>query len=417
MKSLKWKPLERRALVPAGLLSFLFAFSPAVPASAVTITIHNADGFQEGFNDPSPRAPVGGNPATTLGGQRLFVFQHAAQVWGMRLGGELPVVMRANFDPLGGTSVSATLGFAAPTTVHREFLNAPKPLTWYVAGLTNQYYGTDLNDLVPQSCPVPLASTKCPDMRAEFNSDVDNQTVLGAVDFYYGIDGNSGSDINFLAVVLHEMAHGLGLIDLIDPDTGIIDPNPQNPSCQSCSDAYSENLENSGFSPKNVGDMTKSQRLQAIVDDGDLVWAGAAVKAVSSRLSEGVANDDAVLVYAPTTYRFGSSVSHLDVSVAPNELMEPFASNPSPRDLTVTLALLEDLGWETLHVPACGDANDDGKLTTTDSLLILKTAVGDGECEDYVCDVNLAGGITSADALLLLKSAVGQDVSLKCPLA
>ncbi len=40
------------------------------PASAATVTIVNADGAGEGFNDATPASPVGGNPGTTVGAPR-----------------------------------------------------------------------------------------------------------------------------------------------------------------------------------------------------------------------------------------------------------------------------------------------------------------------------------------------------------
>ena len=399
---------------PAGLL-FLAAIAIApAPASAVTITIKNGDLFQEGFNDPKPVAPVGGNPGTTLGAQRLFLFQYAANAWALRLGGNVPVVVSAQFEPLGGSSVSATLGFAAPTTVHRDFQHAPFSLTWYAGALANQLYGTDLNDLVPLGCPLPLVNNKCPDLFAQFNSDVDNQSVLGTVDFYYGIDGNSGTDIDFLSVVLHEIGHGLGLLDLIDPNTGVIDPNPASPSCLNCSDAYSNNLKDQSFW---LATMSNAQRKLAVVHDGKLVWAGPAVLAASDILSAGVRADGAVQMFAPTTYIVGSSVAHLDTDVTPSELMEPYSFSPPPRDLTISLAQLDDLGWTTLPVPTCGDPNDSKSITSADAQLILKGAVGTAECDVLACNVNLAGGVTTTDALLVLRRAVGQTVTLTCPLA
>lgn len=54
-------------------------------------------------------------------------------------------------------------------------------------------------------------------------------------------------------------------------------------------------------------------------------------------------------LYAPNPYQPGSSVSHWDVSMDPNQLMEPFAtpdiglSIRPPQDLT--LPLLRDIGW------------------------------------------------------------------------
>lgn len=388
----------------------------ATSASALTITIHNADGNGEGFNDPAPAPPVGGNPGTTLGQQRLFLFQYAADAWGLRLGGNLPVIVTAKFESLGGTSVSATLGFAAPVTVHRDFTNAPASLTWYVAPLANQLYGTDLNDLVPQSCPsyaLPLVGGKCPDIFTQFNSDVDGPVVLGATDFYYGIDGNSGSDIDFLSVVLHEIGHGLGVLDLIDPDTGIIDPNPQSPSCNSCSDAYTANLLDGNLP---VGSMTNNQRKQAVLSTGKLVFAGPNTKASTGALFSGVRDDGAVKVYAPNPYEPGSSVAHVDTSVTPNELMEPFAFNPPPRDFTVSLGLLADLGWPVMPVPKCGDPNNSKTITATDANQVLVGAVGAGFCPGRTCDVNFSNSVTTLDALLVLRRAVGLTVDLSCPL-
>jgi hypothetical protein len=66
----------RTALHAAWLLTLL----TGGVSHATTITIVNQDGVNEGFNDPTPAAPVGGNPGTTVGAQRLFVFQHAADI-------------------------------------------------------------------------------------------------------------------------------------------------------------------------------------------------------------------------------------------------------------------------------------------------------------------------------------------------
>jgi len=66
------------------LCAALAATLLAGPLHAATITIVNADGAGEGFNDPTPAAPVGGNPGTTVGAQRLYVFQYAASIWSRR---------------------------------------------------------------------------------------------------------------------------------------------------------------------------------------------------------------------------------------------------------------------------------------------------------------------------------------------
>lgn len=54
----------------------------AAIASAATFTLVSTDAPGVGFNDASPRAPVGGNAGTTLGEQRRNALQHAADMWG-----------------------------------------------------------------------------------------------------------------------------------------------------------------------------------------------------------------------------------------------------------------------------------------------------------------------------------------------
>ena len=60
------------------LVALLAVVAMANNAVAATITIVNIDLPGEGFNDPTVVAPVGGNPGTTLGQQRLLAFQYAA---------------------------------------------------------------------------------------------------------------------------------------------------------------------------------------------------------------------------------------------------------------------------------------------------------------------------------------------------
>ena len=379
----------------------------ATPSEALTISIVNRDGPSEGFNDPTPVAPVGGNPGTTLGAQRLFLFQYAADVWESRLGGNVNVQVAAEFSNLGGTGASAILGSAAPTTVHYNFTGRPVSNTWYVAPLASQFYGSALNDLLPASCPTDLVSGRCPEITTEFNAAVDNQTVLGETDFYYGIDGRRGSDIDFLSVLLHEMGHGLGVLDLVDSSTG--------EKFLNLDDAYIRWLEDATINPKKFTTMSNVQRQSAIVDDGDLVWVGPSVVEEGVVLTAGRRGDGAVQIYAPVTYQGGSSVSHYDTRLSPDELMEPFAV-AAYRDLDLTQAMLKDIGWTIVEKPDCGDANDDGSTSAADALIALKAAVGSAQCDDLACDVNFSETITAADALLLLKRAVGQNVSLVCPL-
>ncbi len=193
-----------RFFAPLGLAALL-AF--AVPANAATIVIVNNDGPGEGFNDPTPVAPVGGNPATTLGGQRLFIFQYAANIWGGILQSGVTIQVRSQFNPQTCNATSAVLGSAGPVTAHRDFAGADYAGTYYHQALANKLAGTDL-------------APADPDINATFNLTLDSGTCLGGATWYYGIDGNEGSDVELLPVLLHELGHGLGFSTLTNGVTG-----------------------------------------------------------------------------------------------------------------------------------------------------------------------------------------------------
>ena len=176
-------------------------------AGAATITIVNNDGVGEGFNDATPRVPVGGNPGTTLGDQRLFVFQHAASIWGSILPSNVEILVRAQFNPQTCSAGSAVLGSAGPTTVHGNFTNAPILNHWYHQALANRLAETDL-------------SVANPDINATFNLNIDSGCFGPGLLWYYGIDGNEGANIELLPVVLHELGHGLGFSTTTSGTTG-----------------------------------------------------------------------------------------------------------------------------------------------------------------------------------------------------
>src|SRR5436190_7032807 len=117
----------------AGFCAALAAALLAAPlgAGAATITIVNMDGAGEGFNDPTPVAPVGGNPGTTVGQQRLNVFNKAGQIWDGLLVSPVPIYVRASFDPLPCAATSGVLGSAGPNAVESNFAGAPFTNTWY----------------------------------------------------------------------------------------------------------------------------------------------------------------------------------------------------------------------------------------------------------------------------------------------
>jgi hypothetical protein len=240
----------------------------------------NFDGANEGYNDPTPRAPEGGNPATTIGGQRQIVAQFAADLWGTILVSDVPVYIGAQFNPLAPN----VLGSAGATQIWRDHPSFPFAGTWYSAALADSLAGIDFRPGFT-------------DISSQFSSDFA---------FYYGLDGNTpAGQLSFLDVVMHEFGHGLGFQNFEDEASGNFSSG--------FPDAYSQfTYDNTQglFWPQ----MTVAQRAASGINYGKVVFTGANAVAGSAlvldpriafRVTSGVATGE----YSFGTASFGAPVS------------------------------------------------------------------------------------------------------------
>ncbi len=253
--------LAHRALRPA--LVFVTLLAVALPSFGATVTIDNTDRRREGFNDTTPVSPVGGNTGTTLGAQRLIVFERAAEIWGNILDSNAEIVVEAAFDPLDCDANSGILGAAGAIQVARNFANAPVADTWFHIALANAIAGQDLIS----------SGQSANDIQATFNSDIDNNNnCIAGSNWYLGLDHNPGNDFDLLEVVLHEIAHGLGHANFINDATGAM--------LQGTPDIYAvfshDNTQN-----LNWPQMTDAQRAASAINTGNLVWDGPNVTAAA----------------------------------------------------------------------------------------------------------------------------------------
>ncbi|MCS7079570.1 MAG: hypothetical protein NZ585_05905 [Chloracidobacterium sp.] len=217
-----------------------------------TIIIRNQNDPGVGFNDPTPATPVGGNPGTTLGQQRLNVFQRAAEIWGATLRSSVPIIVNGRFTSLP----SGVLGSAGTTSIFRSFPNAPFGDTWYHYALANALAGWDL---APQE---PL--------RAQINTNFSTNFT-----FYLGLDNNAPPDqVDLLTVVLHELAHGLGFSTFVNIENGrnagASDENPDG----GFTDCYARLLRDENLN-LNWNQMTAAQRQASAINTSNLTWTGA----------------------------------------------------------------------------------------------------------------------------------------------
>ncbi len=395
-------------------IAFIGLFSSA---HAAQVTIVNLDSVDEGLNDPTSALPTGGNTGTTLGEQRLIALQYAADRWAELLRSPVEILVDARFNPMGGDALTAPVGFANTKSSHRDFVGAPAAETFYVAALANRLARTDLN---------PTNQ----DIRIRFNSDVDGLDALGPRRFYYGLDAAPGADIDFVTAALHELAHGLGFVDLADLEIGENRACPVQPE-EGCTDAYLRNLRDETTTPAQLSDMDSQQRSSAVRNEPNLVWSGTSASGTAAGLTGGIDLEDRIILHAPATFAPAVSAVHVTTDVSPAQLMEPSYTG-AIHDLVLASLMLRDTGWlltpdtttttttsttttsTSLPQGECGDPSGDGDITSTDALITLNAAVGLVECPLSVCDVDAGGTVTSTDAVRVLRFAVGEDLILDC---
>lgn len=332
------------------LAAFLLYLSPISFAGEIIIIPGT------GLNDATSTDPVGGNSGTTLGQQRLNVFQKAADTLEAYLQIDFEVTVDAAFvTDLDCNSDNAILGTAGPNNVLINFANAPVADTYYPVALANNLVGSDT-----------IAGSA--DIDASFNARLDNNTnCLSGSDWYYGYDDPEASgdpqyiyDISFYSTVIHELLHGLGVLSLVDGNSGALFDNTP--------DGYTKHLFDRTLN-LSWEDMTNSQRLASSKNTDNLVWSGSNVNTTAAEigLTDGI-NNGQVEMHAPNPYEEGSSVSHFSIDASPNEIMEPeyteFLIAPG-----LAQQILQDIGWPISSGPIINEppANTAPELTAIGS--------------------------------------------------
>lgn len=303
------------------------ALGAAASGQAADFVIINNDAPGVGFNDTTPVAPVGNNPETTLGAQRLFAVQFVTDTWGALLESPVTIEVRTQWVDLPCTQNSAVLGSAGPLGVNRDFPNVPVSNTWYPIALANSLAGSD-----------PTAD---PDINMNINVNIDGDPgCLQGATWYLGLDDNNpGGTVDIVPLVLHELGHGLGFLTLVDPADGSL--------FNGLDDIYMLNLHDTEVD-LDWDEMDDAQRAASAINDPNLVWTGPSVTAnapgfvgEASAFSEGF-----LRMNAPDPLQPGSSVSHW--AAGPwILLMEPSLSGALFDEVDLTIDLFGDIGWQT----------------------------------------------------------------------
>ena len=322
------------------------------------IIIDVRDASTEGFNDRTVASPVGGNPGTTIGAQRRAVFERAADILEEKLHIPVDVRVRAEFNSLTCNASYGTLGWAGPEDI--EYTLADR--TAIPHALYNQLIGEDKEPGY--------------EITVEFNSRIDNNdSCLYDTNWYYGFDEPTGYDISLLTTALHELMHGMGFLSLI-PGDGSYGAwwNDGSGNITELFDPFSVQLMDATNGERLI-DQTQLQRQQTLRDDGNLVWGGALVNSYQDNFSDGF-NNGRAKIYAPSSYEQGSSSSHFDISMFPDETMEPsytvFDDDPG-----LAIAALIDIGWTSASEEAPKLAFIGNQVTNEDQRLEIEISASD----------------------------------------
>lgn len=288
---------HRPRLLVLALVGLMVATATNIPAGTRFVPQYSFSA-NDGFNDP------------VLGANRRTALEFSLALWSTWLvptyATEVITVAVGLLPQPGGT-----LAEGGPADIYRagSQLNRVTPLA-------NDFYGRDTNPGQP-----------------EIYVDFDLNT-----NFYLGLDGRPGTnEYDFVTVALHEVGHGLGILDIINRQTGgyFRDDGPS---------VYELFLAQTAGTYTPLISMTDAERLAAL-GSGDLWWTGPAASAANG--------GQPIRIHAPPLAADGSGVSHLPPDSG--SLWSPIlGKGEATHSLTaIERGLFTDLGYTVAtHPPA-----------------------------------------------------------------
>ena len=323
-----------------GVLFFLLTLFPAGPyCGAVTIEAQ----YGTGFNDTTrlteeERALLGdsGNNASTLGQARRNAFEYAAGLLEDRLPGSNTIRVGVSFRPFGDETTVAVTDRVRVTSLGppRELLHIGYP-----------------SALAEKIAKRKLIDESTPHFVVGFSRNSS---------FHYGFREDAPSfSIDFVALAVHELIHGLGFYSSLGEDGSFpavtLEVRDGNRSysleIEQWQRIYDVQMYSEGDGELIV-DLEPHQRERAVTSDTGLLWDGTVRPgkenscSYGQRMAElksaGVASDGKPRLHAPMTFDKGSSVTHVHMDL--EDVME--YRYLFPRDMDLSLAMLRDMGWE-----------------------------------------------------------------------
>lgn len=251
---------------------------------------------------------------TGFGPAARAAFQRAVNIWAPLVTSSVPITVNASFAPLGPN----VLGSAGPYAMWRNFAGAPQPNTWYPDAIANKRAGRQL---------APAA-----DIGARFNS--------GFTRWWFGVGPTPVDRIDFTAVVLHELGHGLGFFGAGSVREGLGTVRfATSPPAPMSYDRFTEN----GLGRALLTFPDRSAQLATQLRGNNVFFDSPAVRKANAGMP--------ARLYAPPLWQPGSSYVHLNEATyrpgTRNSLMTPILNAgetirvPGP----ITRAIFASIGW------------------------------------------------------------------------
>ncbi|MCY7353145.1 MAG: T9SS type A sorting domain-containing protein [Cytophagaceae bacterium] len=249
-------------------------------------------------------------------------FEYAVGIWESWLISPIPIRISARWQNLG----AGTLGSTGPKIYRNiNFSGTLKANTFYVLPLAEKLTRRNLNGN---------------------QSDID-MTFGSAVNWYVGTDQKTRANRqDFVSTVVHEIGHGLGFTDsfVVEGNLGQWGEGYNIPRSY---DHYIVNNQGQQLLNTTLFPSPSSQLRQQLVSNNVFF---------DSPLTRAANNGERAKLYAPTTYRAGSQIAHLDETTYPsgsiNSCMTPFGNsgevtqNPGP----IVFGIFSEMGWRATSV-------------------------------------------------------------------
>src|ERR1051326_1877021 len=105
------------------------------------------------------------------------------------------------------------------------------------------------------------------EIMAQFNGKIGKTGCVPSLHWYYGFDSNPPAGaLDFVTVLLHELAHGLGFATLVDVSSGA--------ELSGRDDIFEYNLRDDANAPNTWTTMTDAQRAASATHTNHVVWTG-----------------------------------------------------------------------------------------------------------------------------------------------